>query len=174
MQTTSEALGAAEAWALRGLPQLVSALLLLTAAWLGGVLVDRVIRRVSGLHGLAPDLAAFLGRASRVVALVFGGVTVLGTIGVDVKALVAGLGLTGFALGFALRDIISNLLAGVLILLYRPFRRGDRISVAGSEGTVREIDLRYTRLEGDDHAQLLVPNSILFTNSIKVVRLPTD
>jgi small-conductance mechanosensitive channel len=85
-----------------------------------------------------------------------------------VSALVAGLGLTGFALGFALRDVISNTLAGVLVLLYKPFRRGDRISVAGSEGVVSQIDLRYTTLVVDEETRVLVPNSTLFTNSIRV------
>ena len=91
----------------------------------------------------------------------------MGTAGIDVSALVAGLGLTGFALGFAFRDVLSNVLAGVLILMYRPFRRGDRIAVSGLEGTVTGIDLRYTILENDGKT-ILIPNSNLFTNPIVV------
>jgi small conductance mechanosensitive channel len=92
-----------------------------------------------------------------------------GTMGVDVTALVAGLGLTGFALGFALRDAVSNLLAGVLIILYQPFRSGDRIEVAGSAGRVVGINLRYTILDAGDR-RILVPNSNLFSNSVVVHR----
>ena len=80
----------------------------------------------------------------------------------------AGLGLTGFALGFALKDTISNLLAGVLILLYRPFVIGDRLIASGYEGTVVSIDLRYTQLEGDGN-RILIPNSKLFTDPITVL-----
>ncbi len=87
--------------------------------------------------------------------------------GVDVSALVAGLGLTGFALGFALRDAVSNLLAGILIILYQPFRPGDRIEVAGSAGTVVGVNLRYTVLDAGDR-RILVPNSTLFSNSVTV------
>ena len=58
-----------------------------------------------------------------------------GTVGVDVSALVAGLGLAGFAIGFALRDAVSNTLAGVLVLMYQPFRVGDDIKT----GKEREI-----------------------------------
>jgi small-conductance mechanosensitive channel len=94
-----------------------------------------------------------------------GVITALGTAGVNVSALVAGLGLTGFALGFALRDALSNLLAGILILIYRPFKRHDRISVAGFEGIVIETDLRYTTLQGEDK-RILIPNATLFTHSI--------
>jgi small-conductance mechanosensitive channel len=115
------------------------------------------------------DLFDLLGRVASVSLILFGFITGLGTVGVDVSALVAGLGLTGFALGFAFRDVLSNLLAGVLILLYRPFSRGDRISVTGLEGMVTHIDLRYTNLECDGNL-VLIPNSSLFTNPIIVFR----
>jgi small conductance mechanosensitive channel len=94
-----------------------------------------------------------------------GSVTALGTVGINVSALVAGLGLTGFALGFGLKDILSNLVSGILILLYRPFSIHDRISVGGMEGIVTDIDLRYTRLEKEGKA-FLIPNSMLITNTI--------
>ena len=71
------------------------------------------------------------GKAIKVSSVLLGALTALGTMGINVSALVAGLGLTGFALGFALRDILSNLLAGALIIVYRPFHRGDQIAVAG-------------------------------------------
>lgn len=129
-----------------------------------------VLRRVAGTSG--PDHADLWSLASIVAfwaVLAFGAVTGLGTMGVDVGALVAGLGLTGFALGFALKDAISNLLAGVLVLAYRPFRRGDRIQVAGHEGTVVRVDLRYTVLE-DEGTRVLIPNQQLFTNAITLPR----
>jgi small-conductance mechanosensitive channel len=99
--------------------------------------------------------------------LIFGGITALGTMGINVSALVAGLGLTGFALGFALKDILSNLVSGVLILLYRPFKLNQQITVNGMEGLVTEIDLRYTRLEKEGKTYL-IPNSILITNTIEI------
>src|SRR3546814_5515248 len=64
--------------------------------------------------------------------------------------LIAGLGLTGFALGLAVKDAVANLISGVLILLYRPFGYGSTIivsGIAGAEGRVVSIDLRYTTLE---------------------------
>jgi small-conductance mechanosensitive channel len=100
--------------------------------------------------------------------LVFGVLTALGTIGINISALVAGLGLTGFALGFALKDILSNFVAGILILIYHPYRRSDYISVTGLEGIVVEIDLRYTTLQSEGK-RVLIPNSTLFTNAITVV-----
>ena len=100
--------------------------------------------------------------------MVIGLVTALGTLGIDVSAIVASLGLTGFAVGFALKDSISNLLSGVLILIHRPFDVGDTIKVKSFEGLVSTIDLRYTRLERDGE-KILVPNSLLFTNPISIL-----
>jgi len=84
-----------------------------------------------------------------------------------VSAIVTGLGLTGFALGFAFRDSLSNILAGVLIVMYQPFHRNDHIAVAGFEGTVDGIDLRYTTLTAEDK-KLLIPNSLLLNNPISL------
>ena len=87
--------------------------------------------------------------------------------GVDSGAIVAGLGLTGFAFGFALKDALANLVAGVLILIYRPYKPGDHIEVAGKKGLVATIDLRYTELavEGD---RVLIPNQTAFNNTVVV------
>lgn len=149
-------------------PRAAAAIAIAVAFWIGAAVVATLLRRFASVRGLDTDLAGLVGRAGRVTLVVLGAVTALGTLGLDVSALVAGLGLTGFALGFALRDVISNTLAGVLVLLYKPFRRGDRISVAGSEGVVSQIDLRYTTLVVDEETRVLVPNSTLFTNSIRV------
>jgi small-conductance mechanosensitive channel len=78
--------------------------------------VLRVVERTRA-HG---PLGQLLASIARVGLLILGFVTALGTLGVNITGIVAGLGLTGFALGFALRDSIANLLAGVLILLFRP------------------------------------------------------
>jgi len=103
----------------------------------------------------------------KVAALIMGAITALSEMGIDVGALVAGLGLTGFAFGFAFKDIISNVLAGVLIIIYKPFQVGDQIKIKAYAGNVVSIDLRYTVLntEGD---MVYVPNSLLFTDAIIV------
>jgi small conductance mechanosensitive channel len=152
------------------LPRLGGAVVVFAVAWFAGRIAAALLRRFGRVRALDPDLTALLGRAVGATLVAFGAVTALGTLGLDVRALIAGLGLTGFALGFALRDIISNTLAGVLILLFKPFHRGDHVSVAGSDGIVSEIDLRYTTLVVDPDTRVLVPNSTLFTNTIRVER----
>lgn len=103
--------------------------------------------------------------------VVLGLITALGTRGVNITGIVAGLGLTSFALGFALKDSISNLLAGVLILLYRPFEVGDRIDVGGLSGIVMHVNLRYTEMESEAE-RVLVPNSKMLTDPIRVAKPP--
>lgn len=153
-----------QAWLIR----IGTSLLVFAGFWIASKVVHAVIRR---LHSRVPagnaDLLDLLGRIAGLALLLFGFVTALGTIGIDVSALVAGLGLTGFALGFAFRDVLSNLLAGVLILLYRPFGRGDHIATTGFDGVVVQIDLRYTTLQSESKI-ILIPNSNLFTNPIEV------
>jgi len=145
------------------------ALFVLSLFWLASVALHLLMRRFSQSSDASRrDIFDFLSRVAKVILLLLGVVTALGTAGINVAALVTGLGLTGFALGFALKDVLSNLLAGVLILIYRPFRRNDCIAVAGFEGTVVDIDLRYTYLQAEGK-KVLIPNATLFTNTIVLV-----
>lgn len=151
-------------------PKLGASLLILAAFWIGSFICKKLIQKIG--HSTDParqDVINLLAEIARMSFLVFGTVTALGTVGVNVSALVAGLGLTGFALGFAFRDALSNILAGVLIVMHHPFRRGDYLSVVGFEGTVVGIDLRYTTLSQEDKT-FLIPNSTLFTNPLRLTR----
>ena len=131
-------------------------------------LLKSTITKISSRLELDTHLTMLLVRTSSITLIVLGLITTLGTLGIDVSALVAGLGLTGFALGFALKDTISNLLSGILILLYKPFEIGNLIKISGFEGVVVAIDLRYTELS-KDHVKILIPNSKLFTDPITVL-----
>ena len=150
------------------LPRVGSALLVLFVFWLLAVVARKVVRKAGAVAGIDVSVINLLARSAYIVLLVVGLVTSLGTLGIDVSAIVASLGLTGFAVGFALKDSISNLLSGVLILIHRPFSVGDSIKVKTFEGRVSAIDLRYTRLEQDGET-ILVPNSLLFTNPISLL-----
>lgn len=149
-------------------PKVIISLLILFLFWLASVIFDGVIHRFFEKKSLDGDVLVLMKQTAKTTLLVFGIMTALGTIGINISALVAGLGLTGFALGFALKDILSNFVAGILILIYHPYRRSDYISVSGLEGIVVEIDLRYTTLESEDK-RILIPNSTLFTNAITVL-----
>jgi small conductance mechanosensitive channel len=152
-------------------PKAGVALLIFLSFWLVSFVLKTLIRLVGDkLVPSRKEAITLLAQSIKGVLMALGAVMALGKMGINITALVAGLGLTGFALGFALRDILSNVLAGALILVYRPFEQNDRIVVAGFEGMVTHIDLRYTTLEADGK-KILIPNSTLFTNAISVLNV---
>ena len=149
-------------------PRVIGVVVILVIFFILAKIVKRIIIRTAERLKLDGNLTSLLARISNITLIIFGFVTALGTLGVNVSALVAGLGLTGFALGYAMKDTISNLLSGVLILLYQPFEIGNRIKVSGYEGIVISIDLRYTALDSEGN-KVLIPNSKLFTDPITVL-----
>lgn len=151
------------------MPRIIGVVVILVAFFILAKIVKRIIFSAAERLKLDSNLTSLLARTSNITLMIFGFITALGTLGINVSALVAGLGLTGFALGYAMKDTISNLLSGVLILLYRPFETGDRIKVSGYEGIVISIDLRYTELDSEGN-KVLIPNSKLFTDPITVLQ----
>lgn len=153
------------------LPQLFVAFVIFLAFWLVSAIFGAVVRRYGKRVRLDEELRDLFVRVFRLTILIIGVITALGTIGIDVSALVAGLGLTSFALGFALQDIIKNTLSGILILMYRPFRRGNYIRVGDKDGIVTDIDLRYTTLQKEG-IKILIPNANMFTEAITIISQP--
>lgn len=149
-------------------PRLALAAAIFLAFWIASKILRRVVRAWLGKLGAErQEVVGLLANATHIIVLIFGAISALGTAGVDVSALVAGLGLAGFAIGFALRDAVSNTLAGVLVLMYQPFRVGDDIATSGVGGRVISIDLRYTTIEGKAE-RYLVPNGTLLKGPVTV------
>lgn len=80
----------------------------------------------------------------------------------------SGLGIFSIAIGFAFQDILSNLLAGILLLIRQPFRSGDEIEVSGERGTVEQITIRETQIRTYDGEKVLIPNAEVYQNVIRV------
>ena len=150
-------------------PRVIGAVVIVVVFWILAKIATKIINGAAERLNVDGNISSLLARTIRVTLITFGVVSALGTLGINVSALVAGLGLTGFALGFALKDTISNLLSGVLILLYRPFGKGNRIRISGYEGVVVSIDLRYTKLDSEGN-KVLIPNSKLFTDPVTVLQ----
>lgn len=114
-------------------------------------------------------ICQFLAKLLKLSIILFGLISSLGTLGVDVSALIAGLGLTGFALGFALRDVLSNSLCGILIIFYKPFRIGQKVRIGSESGRISKIDIRYTTLVNEENStEISIPNSQVFNSTIYV------
>lgn len=119
-----------------------------------------------------PDLRYLLASGGSFALLGVGGVSVLGTLGVDTAPLVAAVGVSGLTIGYSARDLLSNFIAGLLIVATKPFRRGDTIYVGktsdGMGGRVEKIDLRTTYIRMADGALLQQPNSSLLNSSLVI------
>lgn len=130
----------------------------------------RAVTKYTSKWGSAENVITNIAiRGGEMAILVFAMITAIGTFGINLSALIAGLGLGGFALGYALKDSVSNLLSGILIMVYKPFNIGDIIDVAKFEGKVIEIDLRYTKLENEEKI-FLVPNKKMFSDPISILK----
>jgi small-conductance mechanosensitive channel len=152
--------------------QVAASFAIFMAFWIGSIVTKIAIRRLGRIKRLNRDVLGLLEQSARALILILGAITALATLGVNVTALVAGLGLTGFALGFAFQDLVSNLLAGVMLIMYGTVKRGDYIWVTGHEGHVAQVNLRYTVLRSESKT-ILIPNATLFTNTV-VILTPKD
>lgn len=111
-------------------------------------------------------LVNFLTRTAVTVIVVFAGVTALGHLGVNIGPLIAGIGITGFIVGFAFKDSLSNLAAGLLLLFYQPFDEGDFVEIGGTQGTVLDMSVAATELKMADGRLAIIPNSRIWNASI--------
>lgn len=150
------------------LPNFISGLLTFAMFFVVAFLISKIFKRANGSKCESRHIAfAFIQKSIRITIIGFGIVSMLGTWGINVSALVAGLGLTGFALGFALKDALSSILAGIMLLIYRPFNIGDIINTCGVEGRVADIDMRYTTIISEGKRNL-VPNSKLLSEMVTI------
>ncbi len=144
---------------------LIATLILVVTVWLSGWagrLTGRAIRRLNQHHGGDTTLATFGGAVARNAVLIIGLIAVLQRLGVQTTSIIAVLGAASLAVGLALQGALSNVAAGVMILLFRPYRVGDIIETQGRTGRVRVLDPFVTELETLDGLKVVIPNGKLF------------
>lgn len=149
------------------LPQLVLALILLLVALYTLQRVRVAMQKVVARRNMPASVATLIHNTTHVVGLALAFTITLYALGVNVFGLVAGLGIGGLIIGFALKDIIENMLAGALILIQRPFSLGDLIEASEFKGNVTEVSLRSTALQTPDNIQILIPNTLIFKECVK-------
>lgn len=118
-------------------------------------LLRKGLKRADGRHALAVRFIVSVAVKSAWAVLI---VVVLGKLGVDVGPLIAGLGVTGFILGFAFQESLGSLASGLMIALNEPFKVGDYVIVGGHEGTVLQLDMMAVTLATPDNRRITIPN----------------
>jgi small conductance mechanosensitive channel len=147
------------------LPKLAVALLIFLVSLYLAKVVSSMLLRVLERRKVNSGAERLISETLRWSIIIYGSVMALQQFA-DVTAFLAGLGILGFTVGFALQDVMKNFAAGVLLLLQKPFRIGDNISVAGFDGTVTAIDLRSTEIRTFDGRTVIVPNADVLNDAI--------
>ncbi len=124
------------------------------------------LRRVLDRQQVDKTLTTFIFNLVRITLLVFVVIAAIGALGVQTTSLIAVLGAAGLAVGLALQGSLSNFAAGVLIVLFRPYKVGDWIEAAGIAGTVLELQILTTVLKTGDNKRVIVPNSQIMSSII--------
>ena len=151
-----------ETW---GLKLLAAIAIFVAGRWLARRL-SAGLERVLGRAHVDSTLSGFLRNIAYAAMLVLVLMTALTAIGVPTTSMFAVLGAAGLAVGLALKDSLSNIASGVMLIVLRPFRAGDHVIAAGQEGTVLEIRVVQTRLRAFDHRVIILPNSEITTAPI--------
>jgi small conductance mechanosensitive channel len=139
----------------------LAVIILCVTAWLSGFLskaIRNAMGRYSQRHSGDTTLSAFVGSVVRYAIWIIGLIAVLGQVGVQTTSILTVLGAASLAIGLALQGALSNVAAGVMLLILRPYRVGDTVEISGREGRVRKLDLFTTELAAFDGLVLVVPN----------------
>jgi small conductance mechanosensitive channel len=147
--------------------KVIGAILILIIGRIIAGQVRKGMRKVGDARGWDPSLIGFISSLVYFTVMAFVVIAVLGSFGVQTASLVAVLGAASFAVGLALQGSLSNFAAGVMILIFRPFKVGDWVEVSGVAGSVKSIAIFSTTMATGDNVRIEVPNSKIYGDIIK-------
>ncbi len=148
-----------------GIKLLTALAIFFIGKWVAGKLIDW-FKSIMESRNIDETLASFLGNIIYGLALAFLAIAALSQLGIDTTSLAAIIAAAGLAVGLALQSSLSNFAAGVMLILFRPFKIGDFIDAAGTSGTVEEISIFTTSLKSVDNKQVIIPNGSIIAGNI--------
>lgn len=148
-------------------PPTLGVVVIMLVAWFLSTWARRAMRAGLARARFDPTLGKFLSNIVRWLIITMAVITCLNLFGIEQTSFAAVLGAAGLAIGLALQGSLSNLAAGVMLLIFRPFKVGDSVVVAGQSGKVNEIDLFQTTLDTADGRRIFVPNGPIFASNIE-------
>ena len=147
--------------------EVISVVVILIATRIITALVRKAMMKIpKKSHKMTPMLAGLITRVLNLLIWAFAVISMLQTIGLDLTPVITGLGVTGVVLGFALQESIASFFAGFLIALNNPFRKGDYVSIGGTEGTVESMDLMCVVLHTSDNKEVTLANRNVWGSTI--------
>ena len=148
------------------LPRLVAGIIVFILALLLSKWISTMVKRAMKRGKQDREITILVQQITRWGILAVGTMLALDQVSDNITSLIAGLGITGFALGFALQDVAKNFIAGLLLLLQQPFDIGDAIEVGDFSGTVKEVTLRVTEITTWDGRNVQIPNADVYVSPI--------
>lgn len=128
--------------------------------------LKRLMRRVLIRARMPLNIAALAGNGVTVLGAIICASIILSVLGVPTSAVITSFGLATAGIVLAFQDVLKNFIAGIYLLVERPFTIGDRVKVRDAEGSVEEVDIRTTALKTDAGVIILVPNNVIFTEIV--------
>ncbi len=147
-------------------PRVLAAVLVFIIGWWVAKLLTKLARRTMEARSIDAMLVGFLSHMVYMALMTLVVITAMGQLGVQMTSFIAVLGAAGLAVGFALQGSLSNFAAGVMIILFRPFKVGDYVEGGGTEGVVLEILIFATILRTRDNKRIVVPNAAMTDGNI--------
>jgi small conductance mechanosensitive channel len=145
----------------------IGALAILLIGWSLAKWAEGMTRKALGRSSrIDSTLTSFLSSLAKYLVLAFTVIAVLNQFGVQTASLIAVLGAAGLAIGLAMQGTLSNIAAGMMLLVFRPFKIGDYVEISGQSGTVQAINLFVTELATPDNKQIIVPNSNIWGQAV--------
>ncbi len=148
------------------LPKLISGIVIFILTLVGAGFIARAARRLSARRIKNHEILKLVYRITHWAVLIIGTIVALDQVDFNVTGFIAGLGIAGFTIGFALQDIARNFISGLILLYRQPFNMGHFIEVAGHSGIVRRINIRDIEIETLDGDTVIIPNMSVFENPI--------
>ena len=148
-------------------PRVVGAILFLFVVFIVAGWAGRLMRKAMERAKLDATLSRFLGQIARWGVLALGVISCLSIFKVDVTSFAVLIGACGLAVGLALQGSLSNLAAGVMLLIFRPFKVGDVVKIGGQLGKIEQIDLFNTMMDTFDNRRVIIPNGTIFGATIE-------
>lgn len=148
------------------IPNLIVAIIIFVATLFVAQLGAGMVRKALQRRRSNPEVTLLLARLTQWTILSFGVIWALAQVKFDVTGFVAGLGIAGFTVGFALKDIAENFVAGILLLIQQPFSIGDSVQVKDYGGVVADIQIRSTTILTWDGLLVIIPNAAVYSNPI--------
>ncbi len=153
-------------WLIGLLPNLIAAVVLLVGGWWLIKLLRHIVKKALQKAKAEPTVISFLDSLIHASSKIVLFVAVIGTLGFDVTTIITAIGAAAVTVGLALKDSLSNVASGTLIILNHKFKTGDFIETEGIIGEVMKIEMMYTTLRTYDYKEVLIPNSRLTSNNV--------